>query len=167
MTQLTYTIAHIKVGAENYWEEVEGFVSGDKESLLFDKKKIDDIIIRYAENNNHPLFDLANLLGATIYGGFQDENDFYLVMPTIEGLKVGDVKKEFTLLNDEANRIIVLDGIDFCYGYKVDSKYTISSIASNVEYIIKNNILYGDDNLFKEYAKTGILNNDIYKQFFE
>ncbi len=34
MTQLTYTITHIKVGLQKLCEEVEGFVSADKKTLI-------------------------------------------------------------------------------------------------------------------------------------
>lgn len=223
MTQLTYTFIHLKIGAEKYWEEVEGRVrvacdlqdievfattsytasttisyslsanqrtlSAQESKSFSNGKGVENttyIPIQSLEtlqrNDNLPLSELANRLGATIYGGFEDEKDFYLVLPTVEGLKVGDIFN-FVREETEIESFLVEFGkyqySDCCglmynydsilYGFyytmhciygngeKVSSEYPIDFIK---QYKITNNI-------FQEYARTGIIENDLYKQFFK
>ena len=211
MTHLTYTIAHIIVGAEKPYEEVEGFVnnkldllqiSNPKYSLLANTQDDDfgtklrkelnqighsnmgdlidmledyictDIAHIYLKSNpNHPLSKLAKKLGAVVYGGFEDERDFHLVLPTVEGLKVGDCLKiddldslttyvcygdifEMTSYTDYPNTEMQYFG----FGDKTKESLDIG-------FWIEESSNYG--NIFQEYARTGIIENDLYKQFFK
>ena len=205
MTQSTYTIAHIKVGAKKYWEEVGGFVSGDKKELIlenikdkiaflkelntaFQSKlyipwKVDEEYFNdiFKQNPSHPLSELANRLGATIYGGFEDEKDFHLMLPTCEGYASGSV---ITITMMENSR-------DWLLGYSnEDCHFTIMwqnsdshhlSAKSLKEYLEmdkakkeqqpenyeKQKFIQVKGNIFQEYARTGIIENDLYEQFFK
>jgi len=211
MTDLTYTIAHIKVGAEKHWEEVGGFVSGDKrklkisdDELLEAKEKVDnsqnnygywvnvynekynaytkptkqemmqkldaetDLLIREYEalkkglerNDNHQLSNFANELGAKIYGGVEDEKDFYLVMPTARDLKAGDFTKDFLIGFGE----YVAWRRQYNYGF-----YCIQASNKEVMFIAyeKDYVFPKKGNIFQEYARIGIIENDLYKQFIK
>ena len=186
MTQSTYTIAHIKIGAEKYWEEVRGRVACDLQDIevrylrtfngvLMERKKI------LKQNPSHPLSELANRLGATIYGGFEDEKDFHLMLPTCEGYASGSV---ITITMMENSR-------DWLLGYSnEDCHFTIMwqnsdshhlSAKSLKEYLEmdkakkeqqpenyeKQKFIQVKGNIFQEYARTGIIENDLYKQFFK
>jgi len=191
MTQLTYTIAHIKVGAEKYWEEVGGSVSGDKETLLIDSKvnflyldALKDALKDTRDscydlkqirecfktaafyelkfNDNHPLSKLASKLGAKIYGGFEDEGDFYLLLLTIKGLKVGDVIDwgqrgqdlvSFSEIFWKTRRV-----------NHIDKKYNGGAHVNTAYLALDKKII---NNIFQEYARTRIIENDLYKQFFK
>jgi hypothetical protein len=201
MTNLTYTITHVQVGAEKYWEEVGGFISGDKKSLqlksynaflfelaqFYSKQKYESgscqqSAIRYEiqskekeraehwlkQNHSHPLSDLANKLGAKVYGGFEDEKDFYLLLPTLfvkwgdrfYSFKYGDVLFRYVseLYEDECPIPDKYNRVNFLF---CEESYTDIKDDLNVEqYDFK-------DNIFHEYARTGIIENDLYKQFFK
>jgi hypothetical protein len=216
MKDLTYTIIHIKVGVEKYWEEVGGFVSGDKETLLIDGKvdflyldalkdalkdtrDSDDDLRKIREcfktaafyekkrNYNHPLSELANKLGATVYGSVEDEKDFYLVLPTIKEKKAGDVFiEEYT--GHVRHSMLCFGKFEFCedfdnypsnstYGFywKRSSKYDANRFGASSDeyddtYYFHANLLEGKPalgNIFQEYARTGIIENDLYKQFIK
>jgi hypothetical protein len=193
MKDLTYTIIHIEVGAEKDWEEVEGFVSGDKESLqlksynayLFDLAELYSekrfrrggceqhdlsFAIQFKEeervkhwlkqNHSHPLSELANKLGAKIYGGFEDEKDFYLLLPTARDLKAGDFSKDFLIGFGE----YVAWRRQYNYGF-----YCIQASNKEVMFIAyeKDYVFPKKGNIFQEYARTGIIENDLYKQFIK
>ena len=235
MTQLTYTIAHIKIGAEDYWEEVEGFVSGDKKTLSFATTSyIASTTIFYSlsanrsilfaeegksfsngkgaentvyntiqsletlqRNDNHSLSILANKLGATIYGGFEDEKDFYLMLPTVEGFKVGDYYfdsilsiyafNKYKMYREENARfgfhILQLsrhneDGN--CSAYEIDfddvsglTNKPYKDMKPEIQDLLKKMLLLKSTcqpkikNIFQKYARTGIIENDLYKEFFK
>ncbi len=187
MTQSTYTIAHIKVGAKKYWEEVGGFVSGDKKELILenikdkiaflkelntafqsklyipwkaDEEYFNDI---FKQNPSHPLSELANRLGATIYGGFEDEKDFYLMMPTILSEKFGILK---------VGDLSIFDSKE--WGGDKDNKHYFYFDGNCFQWSGGSSRLESDDdwrelggNIFQEYARTGIIENDLCKQFFK
>lgn len=156
MTQLTYTIINIKIGAEKYWEEVEGFVSGDKKTMItsgIDSLLLNTSITFIKQNPSHPLSELANRLGATIYGGFEDKKDFCLVLPTVEGFKVGDCLNWY-----HGNYVIGFSKIGFTRA--ADEIITERWLAYKSNYTLQGNI-------FQEYARTGIIENDLYKHFFK
>jgi hypothetical protein len=151
MTDLTYTIIHVQVGAEKYWEEVEGFVRNDKTSLfLYEGGKPD----YFFKNDNLPLSDIAKRLGAKVYGGFEDEKDFYLVIPRFRALKVGDVLR---WVKASIYYLIMKDELGFFKNTESDR------ITSNWCKYIACMELKG--NIFQEYARTGIIESELYKQF--
>ena len=166
---MTNTFIRIQVGAEKYWEEVEGFVRGDKKTIGFldlqaglDKRDGGFKIIGYLDNRkeqnpSHPLSKLANELGATLYGGFEGEKDFYLMLPTVEGFKTGDlfVSNTGTLVLLAVNRHGGL--YLFYYEDLIQSKICFSDLKNEWLYKFKGNI-------FQKYARTGIIENDLYKQ---
>lgn len=183
MIHLTYTILFVQVGAERYWEEEKEFLSSDKNSLFiidiiepaFDKheialnKSLDKNRMEvsghfYKQNHSHPLSELANKLGAKIYGGFEDEKDFHLLLPTVAGFKIGDciwfdggpvcvsALNIFTMVNSLPESENLGTGINPVY---VDQLFTI--VAHEQKEL----------NIFHEYARTGVIENDLYKQFFK
>lgn len=115
-------------------------------------------------NLNHPLSFIAEKLEATIYGGFKDEKDFYIVLPTLGGKKSGDV----------------LYSKDDCYRKLVYWNKNVGTLCINREghcdeddtlaYFLRNRELDDSDtlegNIIEEYARTGIIENDLYKHFF-
>lgn len=169
MTQLTYTIAHIKVGAEKYWKEVEGFVSNDLTKLktpnrqftkMYNSLEDDYVYVEYNEelnkNTSLPLSPLTEKLGATIYGGFEDEKDFYVVMPTVGDLKVGGV-----LMLNSIEEIIDLENL-------LTYIQSLKKLHLNIsDYLLSSKANTKFLNIFQEYARTGILENELYKQFFK
>ena len=204
MTQLTYTFIRIQVGAEKYWEEVKGFVSGDKKSLFFKIKDYDWNLYRagkddfeICENDNHPLSKLANKLGATLYGGFEDEKDFHLMMPTVEGFKVGDYDfdsilsiyafNKYKMYGEENARfgfhILQLSRFNEdgnCSAYEIDfddvsglTNKPYKNMEPEIQDLLKKILLLKSiyppkiKNIFQEYARTGIIENDLYKHFFK
>ncbi len=161
MTQLTYTIAHIKVGAEKYWKELSGkegeediYISPQLDKILYVANYTFDI----ERNDNHPLSGLANKLGATIYGGFKDEKDFYFITPTVGELKVGDC-----IITQRKNKGFIAFSQ---FGFTETTIYNISNFTRplTINYSMGNAI---KGNIFQEYARTGVIENDLYKQFFK
>ena len=171
-------IVHIKIGAEKYWEEVKGFVSGDKKSLFFKIKDYDWNLYRagkddfeICENDNHPLSKLANKLGATLYGGFEDEKDFYLMMPTVEGFKVGDVNI-FDFYGECKYSMLCFGEFEFCEDFhNTPSSSTYGFYWKENDDYDKLYSWHSDQsvskNIFQEYARTGVIENDLYKHFFK
>lgn len=167
MTQSTNTIAHIKIGAKKYLQEVGGFVSGDKSKIFLYFEGKPDF---HFENDNHPLSALANKLGATLYGGFEDERDFYLMMPTVEGFKVGDVNI-FDFYGECKYSMLCFGEFEFCEDFhNTPSSSTYGFYWKENDDYDKLYSWHSDQsvskNIFQEYARTGIIENDLYKQFF-
>jgi len=161
MTQLTYTIAHIKVGAEKYWEEVEGFVSGDKKVIITSSMKnllLNPSISFFNKNCLHPLSNLANKLGATVYGGFENEEDFYLLLPCCKKLTVGDC-----FITQFKYKGFIGFGE---FGFTETKIYNISNSTNPLVAGFEIG-LEKKGNIFQEYARTRIIENDLYKQFFK
>ena len=199
-------IVHIKVGAEKYWEEVEGRVrvacdlqdievgastttsyslsanqrtlsAGEAKSFSNGKGVENTIYIpiqsleTLQRNDNHSFSILANKLGATIYGGFEDEKDFYLVLPTVEGFKVGDVSI-FDFYGKFKYRMLCFGEFEFCEDFhNTPSSSTYGFYWKEDDDYDKLYSWYSDQsvskNIFQEYARTGIIENDLYKQFFK
>lgn len=213
---ITHKIFHIRVGAEQCWEEIEGFVSGNKEMMslvsvkLFNrytgflsnidivKKKGYEYILNFdnpkeerfnfvemeneikkmqktffiKRNPNHPLSRIAEKLGASIYGGFQDEKNFYIVLPSYKDFVVGDYGYKHGLGK----------GI-FCFGeYRWENSDLDGYVENNEE---DKPAFYGfhwlrsrggdlsrlpspqyndfkvEGNIFKDYAETGKIKDDL------
>lgn len=159
MTHLTYTIPHIIVGAEKPYVEALGRVAINLEDIevkysrtfngfTTERKKI------LKRNLSHPLSNLAKKLGAIVYGGFENEKDFHLLMPTIEGLKVGDCNTYISSYGEEVRHLC-----------KLSSIYV--EIQNRLGFKLSTDHLKYKGNIFQEYARTGIIENELYKQFFK
>ena len=187
MTQLTYKIAHIKVGEEDSWAEVENSndykitITPDKSELIEIELRLDycnhNVSILASNNYTHPLSTIANELGATIYGGFIDEKDFYLLLPVIDERKVGDIfVGEYGSFGKSKYCMLGFGQFKFCEDFHnrpSDSTYGFYWELSNdydETYSFRASLLEGEPvftNIFQEYARTGIIKNDFYKQFFK
>ncbi len=195
MIDLTYTIAHIQIGAENYYEEIAGlFISDDKNTLMLVGIAEDyPEIMTFAKNESHPLFEVANKLGAIIYTYERDEEDFYIAMPTAYNIKAGDIffrskqkwiakyNIEFGIgikveVEDEGyykprNLLHILikyngNGGNLYFGHEL--RKADEDLKNNYDELFQEWILYSiKDNIFKEYARTGTVKSDIYKQHFK
>ena len=195
MIDLTYTIAHIQIGATNYYEEVSGFISDDKD-ILINSANLggimydNDQLIEFHRRESHPLFEVANKLGAIIYSRYKrNEEDFYIAMPTAYNIKAGDI-----FFRPTQKWIAVYD-IEFGIGIRVEDEncYKPRNLLHILNKYNDGNLFFGDelrkaeedlknnydklfkeclldsikDNIFKEYARTGIVKSDIYKQHFK
>jgi hypothetical protein len=134
---------------------------------------------------------LGKKLGAKIYGGFEDKNDFYIALPYEEGLKSGDVlirtTEKWLVKNTKQEIVICLNYKEngeirspkkllynmFVYREKGGIIFTRDlrerqrHLQKNEKKIYKEWILSSvENNLFEEYARTGIIENDLYKHFF-
>jgi hypothetical protein len=161
MTDLTYTIAHIKIGAEKYYEEVEGFVNGDKKVIItsgMEKLLLDFSICFAKEHILDPLSEFAKKLGAKVYGGDADEKDFYLLLPCCKKWTVGDCF--ITQFKDKGFIGFGEFGLTETRIYNISNSTNplVAGFEIGLEKI---------GNIFQEYARTGILENDLYKQFFK
>lgn len=227
MTQTKYTIAHLNVGAENYWEEVEGFISANGDRLSFLTEKV---LSEFEALNSEPVYvekilkltpneaqeekfriinnsfvykndfklplKIQEKYRITPYGGYdtENENNFYLLLPTYSDtvysfddssfqqklfFKSGDVFSSghygkmliscnemnawhsvvINALNPEENksRILIYPSLMF---------YPRRPIIENCNFW-KSSFLKYEGNIFREYARTGILENELYKQFFK
>jgi hypothetical protein len=189
---LTYKIFHIKVGSEKYWEEVKGFINCDGKSILLKSNKEGVHYDEYLLNAEDHISPLAKKLGAKIYGGFEDEKDFYIVLLYEEGLKSGDVlirtTQKWLVSNIEQKIGIYLNYKDdeeawppkallrdiFVYRERRSGVMFVRDIEGREKYLKKNyEKIYKEwilssveNNLFEEYARTGIIENDLYKHFF-
>jgi hypothetical protein len=159
---MNYKIFHIKVGSEKYWEEVKGFINCDGKSILLKSNKEGVHYDEYLLNTENHISPLAKKLGAKIYGGFEDEKDFYIALPIMDNYKVGDI---FYYPEDRYKWLIMHDG----YGFKTyDLQYVGVSIRNLKRYSFFNDLgeIIEKTNTFEEYARTGIIENDLYKHFF-
>lgn len=213
MTDLTYTIAHIQIGAENYYEEIAGFISCDKDTLItsdnlggvmYDNGQLTE----FDRTEKHPLFEVANKLGAIIYTKYERyEKDFYLAIPTAYHI----YKWERRCFYDEKNtsyyikagdiffrstqKWIAVYNIEYGIGIIVDDEgcYKPRNLLHNLTKYNGGNLFFGDelrkadedlknnynklfkeclldsikDNIFEEYARTGVIKSDTYKQYFK
>ena len=146
-------------------------------------------IITLAKNESHPLFEVANKLGAIIYTYERDEEIFYIAMPTAYNIKAGDI------FSRSKQKWIAVYDIEFGIGIKIEDEgyYKPRGLLHILTKYNGGNLYFGDelrradedlknnydklfkeyflesikDNIFKEYARTGIIESDTYKRHFK
>lgn len=196
-------IVHIQIGSEKPYKEVEGYVKNDNSELIllnhylglakriaqyifkndeiesekFKRTLTEDIGIK--KNDKHPISKLANELGAKVYGGFEDEKDFCLLLPAIDEWKVGDICADKYCDETEhymEHYMLSYGEFKFCedfhnepssssYGFYWKVANNFCELFNFRAELLKECLV--SNNFFEEYAYTGVIENEVYKEFFK
>lgn len=147
---MKHELYKVKIGAEKPWEKIEAVIDSDLNYVAISKRWWDGDGFNYSSpvyrNSKHPLSALAGKCGAIIFGGFGNEKDFIIALPSVLNGKAGDIIKDGwgTIIFN----IFGIRGIN-----KAGEEISLDALCSTIALERLLSAITG--NVFQKYAETG------------